>query len=82
LAQVALIDAGGLGAFLELREWTQSNGIEFKIMNVRRLVQQVFEITRLDTVFEISSRESMYRAAVGARPPAVMKAFPKVCCDS
>ena len=82
LAQVVLIDAGGLGALLELREWTQSNGIEFKIMNVRRVVQQVFEITRLDTVFEISSRENMYRAAVGARPPAVTKAFPKVCCDS
>jgi anti-anti-sigma factor len=82
LAQVGLIDAGGLGALLELREWTQSNGIEFRIMNVRRLVQQVFEITCLDTVFEISSRESMYRAAVGARLPAVMRSFPKVCCDS
>jgi anti-anti-sigma factor len=82
LAQVSLIDAGGLGALLELREWAQSNGIEFKIMNVRRLVQQVFEITCLDTVFEMSFRESMHRAAVGARLPAVMTSFPKVCCDN
>jgi anti-anti-sigma factor len=66
LAEVVLIDASGLGALLELREWTQSNGIEFRLMNVRKLVQRVFEITRLDTVFEISSRESMSSAAVGA----------------
>jgi anti-anti-sigma factor len=66
LTQVVLIDASGLGALLELREWTQSKGIEFRLMNVRRLVQQVFEITRLDTVFEISCRESMSFAAVGA----------------
>jgi anti-anti-sigma factor len=66
LAQVVLIDASGLGALLELREWTQSKGIEFKLMNVRNLVQQVFEITRLDTVFEISSRESISCAAAGA----------------
>jgi anti-anti-sigma factor len=66
LAQVVLIDAGGLGALLELRAWTQSKGIEFRIMNVKKLVQQVFEITRLDTVFEISSRESISFAAAGA----------------
>src|SRR6266481_5491659 len=59
LAQVGLIDAGGLGTLLELRQWTQSKGIEFRLKNVRKLVQQVFEITRLDTVFEISSRESI-----------------------
>src|SRR5258705_2243067 len=66
LAQVVLIDAGGLGTLLELREWMQSKGIEFRIMNVRKLIQQVFEITRLDTVFEISYRESMSFAAAGA----------------
>ena len=66
LAQVVLIDASGLGALLELREWTQSMGIEFRLMNIRKLVQQVFEITRLDTVFEISSPEGMSFAAAGA----------------
>jgi anti-anti-sigma factor len=66
LEQVVLIDAAGLGALLELREWTQSRGIVFRLMNVRKLVLQVFEITRLDTVFEISSRESMSFAAARA----------------
>ena len=82
LAQVVLIDAGGLGALLELREWTQSKGIEFRLKNVRKLVQQVFEITRLDTVFDISSRENMLGAAAGARPPALMKTFRTFCCES
>lgn len=45
-ARVDLIDAGGLGALLELREWTPLMGIEFKLMNVIRRVRQVFEITR------------------------------------
>jgi|SRR5882672_5341391 len=82
LAQVVLIDAGGLGALLELREWTQSKGIEFRLKNVRKLVQQVFEITRLDTVFEISSRESISGAAAGARSPAFTKTIRTFCCES
>ena len=55
LARVNGVDAGGLGALLELREWTQSKGIEFRLVNVTQLVKQVLEITRLNTVFEISS---------------------------
>lgn len=64
-AQVDLIDAGGLGALLELREWTQLTGIEFKLMNVIRRVRQVFEITRLDSVFDITSEDIVLRGAIG-----------------
>jgi len=53
-AQVELIDAKGLGVLLELREFTHSRGIEFKLMNVTGLVQQVLEITRLNSVFDTS----------------------------
>ncbi len=63
LARVNRIDAGGLGALLELREQTIAKGIEFKLMNVTRLVKQVLEITRLDAVFEISSELELSRAA-------------------
>jgi anti-anti-sigma factor len=66
LAQVDLIDAGGLGTLLELREWTQAKGIEFKLMNIISLVRQVFEITRLDSVFEITSQEMILTAAAGS----------------
>jgi anti-anti-sigma factor len=57
LAHVDLIDAGGLGALLELRAWTQSKGIAFKLTNVTRLVHHVFEITCLDSGFEITPQE-------------------------
>jgi len=54
LARVSMIDAGGLGLLLELRQHTESRGIEFSLKNVTKRVRQVLEITRLDTVFDIS----------------------------
>jgi anti-anti-sigma factor len=53
LAEVDLIDARGLGMLVELHQWTQSRGIEFRLMNVSRLIQQVMSITRLDTVLQM-----------------------------
>ncbi len=55
LARVNTIDAGGLGVMLELREQTESKGIDFKLMNVTKLVSRVLEITRLNSVFEVTS---------------------------
>jgi anti-anti-sigma factor len=52
LAHVNTIDAGGLGVMLELRQHTQSKGIEFRLKNVTRLVRRVLEITQLYSVFE------------------------------
>jgi anti-sigma B factor antagonist len=63
LARVSRIDAAGLGMMLELREQTQSKGIEFRIMNVTKLVQQVLEITRLNTVFEVTSERDVQSLA-------------------
>ena len=54
LASVAMIDAGGLGALLELREQAESRSIRFELMNVSRQIARVFQITRLDTVFNIT----------------------------
>ena len=45
LALVSTIDAGGLGVMLELREQVQAKGIDFKLMNVSKLVYRVLEIT-------------------------------------
>ena len=71
LARVNGVDAGGLGSLLELREWTQSKGIEFRLVNVTKLVKQVLEITRLDTVFEISSEEDAQSNVTRRRARAV-----------
>ena len=70
LARVNGIDARGLGVLLELREWTQSRGIEFRLTNVTKMVQQVLKITRLDSVFDTSKRATDESAAVGLRVAA------------
>jgi anti-anti-sigma factor len=54
LARVATIDAGGLGAMLELREQAESRSIRFELMNVNKQIARVFEITNLNTVFHIT----------------------------
>ena len=57
LARVSTIDASGLGLMVSLRNQAETKGVGLKLMNVSKFVCQVFEITRLDTVFEIIPRE-------------------------
>ncbi len=73
LAQVSAVDAGGLGVMLELREQVQAKGISFKIMNVSKLVGQVLEVTRLDSVFEVTSGVEFFPAVSRRRSASVMK---------
>jgi anti-anti-sigma factor len=54
-SKITRVDAHGLGVLLQLREQTLANGVQFELINVSRSVSRVFEITRLDTVFEIHS---------------------------
>ena len=56
LAQVNTVDAHGLGVMLEMREQAVSRGLRFKVINVNQPLNRIFEITRLDTVFEMNSR--------------------------
>lgn len=56
LSNVSVVDAHGLGVLLQLREHTLANGIHFELRNVSKSLYKVFEITRLDTVFEITPR--------------------------
>ena len=57
LAHVNTIDAGGLGVMLELREETESRGIEFRLQHVTQLVWRILEITKLDSVFKVSGSD-------------------------
>ena len=61
LADVNLLDAGGLGVLLQLREQAKSRGIRFELMNLNKWVRYVLELSRLDSVFEI-------RPEVGSLP--------------
>ncbi|HSQ20178.1 MAG TPA: STAS domain-containing protein [Blastocatellia bacterium] len=59
LAKVDVVDASGLGVLLELREWSQARGIELRLINVTKLVRQVLELTRLDSVFKTDSQREV-----------------------
>jgi len=67
LARVNIIDAGGLGVMLELREYTESRGVEFRLENVTKLVRRILEITRLDSVFKMSGN-NLPDVAIHRRP--------------
>jgi len=43
-----------------LRERAELQGIEFRLQNVTKLVNRVLEITRLDSVFEVTTRQSSF----------------------
>ncbi|MEN3329253.1 MAG: anti-sigma factor antagonist [Acidobacteriota bacterium] len=60
LSSVSVVDAHGLGVLLQLREQTLARGAQFQLMNVSRTLYRVFEITRLNTVFEINSRVEFF----------------------
>ena len=76
LGKVSTVDAGGLGVLLELREQTQSKGIELKLMNITKLVSVVLEITRLNSVFEITSPAEILSSVDLDRPESVIELAP------
>ena len=71
LGRVTTVDAGGLGVMLELREQVQLNGVRFELMNVTRQIKRVFEITRLDSVFHITSTVELFPAVSRNRRSSV-----------
>ena len=71
LARVTTVDAGGLGVMLALREQVEAKGIRFELMNVNKWVSRVLEITRLDSVFRITSAVEYIPAVSQSRRAAV-----------
>ena len=59
-ARVTTVDAGGLGTMLALREQLQSKGIRFELMNVNKRIRTVLELTRLDSVFQITAAVELF----------------------
>ena len=74
LTGVTTIDAGGLGAMLELREQTQAKNIEFKLMNPSNFVGWVLGVTRLNSVFEIMSGSELHFASHERTQPIALAA--------
>jgi anti-sigma B factor antagonist len=73
-SRVTTIDAHGLGVLLDLRQRAQSKGMRFELMNVSKPMRRIFEITRLDSVFDITSSVEIF-PRVSARPHATMTAL-------
>ena len=71
LARVTTVDARGLGVMLELREQAESKGIRFELMNVTKLVSRVLEVTRLDSVFQITAGVDFFPTASRSRRAAL-----------
>ena len=67
MTRVTTVDAGGLGVMLELRAQVESKGIRFELSNVTKLVGMVLEITRLDSVFRITSGVEFFPAVSRSR---------------
>ena len=63
-SRVSRIDARGLGLLLEMREYAESKGTQFKLINVPRLVKRIFEISHLDSVFEIIAEKDLTSAGL------------------
>lgn len=76
LARVSTIDGGGLGVMLEQREQLQSKGIHFKLMNVTEPVRGVLEITRLISVFEVTTSVEILSEVSLGRPVTAMEFAP------
>src|ERR1041385_7940681 len=55
MAGVSMIDASGLGLLLQIRNEFEARGVRLRVMNASRFVRRIFEITRLDSVFEVTS---------------------------
>lgn len=55
LSNVTTVDAHGLGVLLQLREQTIARGIHLELRNPSKPLFRIFEITRLNTVFDINA---------------------------
>jgi len=67
LTRVDAIDGGGMGVLVLLQEWARATEVDLKLMNPTSRVRELFELTNLDSVFEIFSSEGV----VSSRPVAV-----------
>jgi anti-anti-sigma factor len=71
LAGVKTIDARGLGLMLELREYAESRGIEFRLRSVSKLVKRILAITKLDAVFKVAKETAVAKTPLARTPITV-----------
>ena len=72
MAGVSMIDASGLGLLLQVRDEFQARGVRLRVMNASRFVRRIFEITRLDSVFEVTSGVDAIQTLSRPKPARVI----------
>lgn len=72
LARVSAVDASGLGLMLELRELADRKGVRLRLANASSFVRRIFEVTRLDSVFELSNARESHPAIHHPQPARVL----------
>ncbi len=72
LARVNAVDASGLGLMLELRELAQRHGLRLRLANASSFVRRVFEVTQLDSVFDLSNAREPLPAITNAQTVRVI----------
>lgn len=67
LTEVRYVDSSGVATLLDSLKHVRSFGGDFRLLGVGKMVRDLMEITRLDTVFAICQTEA---EALGAGPAA------------
>ncbi len=58
MAAVQFMDSSGLATLVEALQLTRKNGAELRLAEVPPRVRSVFEISRLDTIFDLHDTEA------------------------
>lgn len=57
LTGVAFMDSSGLGLLVNLRQWSESNAVSLRLLNVPRNVLRVLEFSGVTSLFQISAAQ-------------------------
>lgn len=58
MTQVGFMDSSGLATLVEALKWCHRNGSQLKLVGLAEAVRGVFEIARLDSLFQIYDSEA------------------------
>jgi anti-anti-sigma factor len=58
LQRVEAVDAAGLGTLLRIKQWCDAQGMNLKLINPGKHVQEVLALTALDSVLDVRPAES------------------------
>ncbi|KAF3885347.1 MULTISPECIES: STAS domain-containing protein [Nostocales] len=68
LAQVDFMDSSGLGALVDGLSTTRAQGCRLVICNLQPAIRMIFELTQLDSQFEIFENYDAIKTTVNASP--------------